>query len=396
MENENEMSESCEKPRYQLFDYLPEDKFQALKEDIGDNGVQNPVVLDENGEILDGHNRVRAWTELKQEGVDVPDYPTVVLTGMTEDQKRQYVRKSNILRRNLTPKELRECIADQLKETPLLSDRMIAKAIGVSPTTVGKVRAELEACGELSAVDSSIGADKKIRTRNRTKKNPDPSESECVAITDADVAESVPEYDPDFKNGHYSDVLNDMPSESVSLIITHPPFLADEQDQWEKFGGFAAEKLRRGGFLLAYCPQDHLPMAINGLSRKIQYVWEISASRPSTDAWHGHIDSRWEPVLVFCKPPYDESARFCDIHLVEEPKVKSPDREWYPGEAKDLIEMFSRVGDCVVDPFVSSGDSIYSAFVAGRRFIGCNAVEAVLAKAMKQYERIKGQMELPR
>ncbi len=44
---------------------------------------------------------------------------------------------------------------------PEKSDRQLAKAIGVSPTTVGTARKDLEQKGEVSKLDTSIGKDGK-------------------------------------------------------------------------------------------------------------------------------------------------------------------------------------------------------------------------------------------
>ena len=125
MKKENKLPESWMKRPYQLFDDLPPEQYEALKEDIRIYGVRVPIEMDERGEVLDGHNRLRAWIELKREGVEVPDYPTVVRTGMNELEKRLYVRSLNLNRRQLTPAQRRQCVADELKETPDLSDRQI-------------------------------------------------------------------------------------------------------------------------------------------------------------------------------------------------------------------------------------------------------------------------------
>lgn len=54
-------------------------------------------------------------------------------------------------------------IADQLQETPDRFLRWIAKTLGVHHTTVGSVRAEMSATGELSQLDRTLGADGKSR-----------------------------------------------------------------------------------------------------------------------------------------------------------------------------------------------------------------------------------------
>jgi len=119
---------------YQLLPDLSKDDFAALKADIEERGVIVPVELDEGGNVLDGHNRLRAWSELKAEGVTLPDYPRVVRGGMTEQQKRNHVRALNIIRRQLT-KEQR---ADQW--AAMRADGMtyqgIADATGVSDQNV--------------------------------------------------------------------------------------------------------------------------------------------------------------------------------------------------------------------------------------------------------------------
>lgn len=64
--------------------------FEDLKADIAERGILVPVEVDENGAILDGHKRVRAWHELRAEGVPLPDYARLVRADMTEEQKRDH------------------------------------------------------------------------------------------------------------------------------------------------------------------------------------------------------------------------------------------------------------------------------------------------------------------
>ena len=69
----------------------------------------------------------------------------------------------HVARRHLSHVQKRFLIAQHLKDAPNLSDRQIASIFGVSPTTVGSVRHELEATGQLSKLDSRLGADGKVR-----------------------------------------------------------------------------------------------------------------------------------------------------------------------------------------------------------------------------------------
>ena len=54
--------------------------------------------------------------------------------------------------------------------TPEKSDRQIANALGVSPTTIGSTRHKMEDNGQLSQLDSSVGADGKERPRQAKRK----------------------------------------------------------------------------------------------------------------------------------------------------------------------------------------------------------------------------------
>ena len=133
-------------------------QFKALKEDIADRGILTPIDIDEKGNILDGHHRFRACKEL-----GIIDFPTVIRLGLTEQEKRLFSRKSNMMRRHLNRKQIRELIAAQLKETPKWANNRIGLELGVSHNTVKKVRTELEATCQIDKFDKLEGLDKKVR-----------------------------------------------------------------------------------------------------------------------------------------------------------------------------------------------------------------------------------------
>ena len=152
------------KEKYQLLPELPPEQFEALKADIAERGVVVPVVVDEFGAILDGHNRARACREL-----GINDYPVEVRSGLSEEEKRVFARKLNVLRRHLSRDQVRDLIAEQLKETPAWANNRIAGALGVDDKTVATVRAGLEATSELPKLDKLVGADGKERPVKRPR-----------------------------------------------------------------------------------------------------------------------------------------------------------------------------------------------------------------------------------
>ncbi len=112
-------------------------EYESLKADIAERGVLVPVEVDEHGEVLDGHHRIKAWHELRSDGVNLPDYPKMIRSGLTEEQKRNHARSLNVLRRHLS-KEQREAVIVEMANDGM-SQRQIASVVGVTQPTIHNV-----------------------------------------------------------------------------------------------------------------------------------------------------------------------------------------------------------------------------------------------------------------
>jgi ParB-like chromosome segregation protein Spo0J len=121
-------------PNYQPLPPLTDDEYAALMADIKANGVLVPIEVDENGNVLDGHHRARICEEL---GISPP---TVVRTGLTEDQKHEHALRLNLTRRHLTTVQKRDLIHAELKRDASRSNRAIARLLGVDHKTVAACR----------------------------------------------------------------------------------------------------------------------------------------------------------------------------------------------------------------------------------------------------------------
>ena len=136
---------------YQVMPELSETDFEALKADIAERGVMVPVEYDEDGNILDGHHRVKACHEL-----GIKDWRRLVRKDFSEEEKRTHARQLNIARRHLNQEQKRELILGQLIDTPEQSNRQIARALGVSHVTVNAVREESERRGQIVHVSETV------------------------------------------------------------------------------------------------------------------------------------------------------------------------------------------------------------------------------------------------
>jgi ParB-like chromosome segregation protein Spo0J len=166
-------------PAAELFPLMSEPELRELGENIKANGLLEPISI-EGKKLLDGRNRLDAIELVGMKlkftygrrgpqsfiiGMDSDDftpplYPVLTLNDTTDDyiDPYVYVISKNIHRRHLTPEQKRELIAKLLKAKPEQSDRQIAKQTKASPTTVGKIRNQSEATGDVSKLDTRIDA----------------------------------------------------------------------------------------------------------------------------------------------------------------------------------------------------------------------------------------------
>lgn len=158
--------------------------------------------------LLDGRNRIAALEkniELSR-GVDPdlslerafdyhggdPDHPVVLFHRDLDPYA--YVASANLHRRHLTAEQKRDVIAKVLKANPEKSDRQIAETVKVSPTTVGKVRSELEQAGDVSRLDTRTDTKGRQQPMRRRDAPPEvPAETQAEAQPEAQAAAQATE-----------------------------------------------------------------------------------------------------------------------------------------------------------------------------------------------------------
>ncbi len=128
--------------QFQLLPDLAPTEYDALKADIALNGVLVPVEVDQDGMMLDGHHRLRAWSELTSAGVDLPAYPRLVRSFQDDDERVEHALKLNLQRRHLTRDQLRSVALDlrhrgwqyeRIAETLVVPETTIKRWISESP-----------------------------------------------------------------------------------------------------------------------------------------------------------------------------------------------------------------------------------------------------------------------
>ena len=118
-------------PFANLLPPLAMDEFEALRQSIERDGVRDAIIIDEVGNILDGHNRYRLQ----------PDAPTRVVKGLTPAQKMAFSILVNFQRRNLLPDQKQE-VGKRQREIAVtlraegMDQAEIGAALGVSRQSV--------------------------------------------------------------------------------------------------------------------------------------------------------------------------------------------------------------------------------------------------------------------
>lgn len=143
--------------RFQGLPPLSPDEYQALEQSILEHGVLVPILLDENGIVIDGHHRRKI---AKHHDIDCP---TETKTGLTDTAKRTLALSINLDRRHLNREQRRILAAESLKVDPQLADTVHARRTGVSDKTVTTVRSELESTSEIPKLERTLGADGRQR-----------------------------------------------------------------------------------------------------------------------------------------------------------------------------------------------------------------------------------------
>jgi len=162
---------------YQLFDILPPAVEDALRESIREFGVIVPVVVDQHGQILDGHHRKRIADEL---GVDVA-WSTIAVEN--EEHGKRIALDLNTNRRQVSRKE-RLRMVKHLSEAGHTT-RAIAEAVGASKSQVDRDEAELSRAGQLDKPDKKVGKDGKVRPSKRPPVVTTTTEAEAEAVGEA-------------------------------------------------------------------------------------------------------------------------------------------------------------------------------------------------------------------
>lgn len=405
-----------------VLDLLPAlraEEYEALKRDIAEHGILVPPIIDgDTGEIVDGHHRVRAWTELRAEGVRVPDYPRDVRRFSSEEQRLAFFLAANLYRRHLSRQQRAEVVA-RLREQGW-SLRRVSEVVGVHHETARRdlaivadatipARVARQGGGTYPArrpkpIPSILVRSARDETRamaaltalGDVAPGPDLRRSEEKARLAALArrrAEAVPEVAEgpgwEIRLGDFREVLADLPDGSVDAVVCDPPYDVAGAPLYSDLSAFAARVLKPGRLCVAYCGKMALPEHFERLGEHLEYVWTGALFLPGrhTIFRRKMIFGRWRPVAFFSNGPYEVRTTIVDaLWAAGRGEKSADDHPWQQavGPFERLLDMTTKPGELVVDPFVGSGTTGVACVNRGRRFMGADVNPGAVSLAIRR------------
>jgi site-specific DNA-methyltransferase (adenine-specific) len=406
--------------KYQILPPLNEQEYETLKNSIDTNGLEYPVIVDENGEIVDGFHRQRACEELKVK------CSRIVREFESESEKYELALSLNCNRRHLSQNQKRRVIEGYLLRDPQIANNNLADLIGLSKNTVASVREHLEATGQIDKFEKLRGRDGKLRNKKQNKilanSNKEAEKAyqiigdlpdSCTgktydmvtanrrarrnksAIKRKEEIESVaPVNEDDIRLYHtrFQDLekIAGIEPESINLICTDIPYGKEFLPEIEGLAEFAERVLVEGGIFLTYSGNFYLPQVMDKFEKHLTYRWQISshykgdATLLSLGSYK--VTSSWKPILVYSKGETTRKGRFNDSV-----NVQSKEKAWHHwqqplDEAVKLIHNFSSPGDLVVDPCGGGFTTAIACRNLNRRYIGCDVEPECVSRGIKRLQ----------
>jgi ParB-like chromosome segregation protein Spo0J len=190
----------------------------------------------------------------------------------------------------------------------------------------------------------------------------------------------------DFRLGDFEEVFADLPDGSIDCIITDPPYPYEFIEVWTKLSRFAKRVLKPNGYCIAYSGQMYLPEVIKRMNEHLDYYWTFAVYHEGqTQIVNGiNLMCRWKPVLIFQNGKKKIENTFQDYFISEQREKNGHDWQQSKSGVGYLIEMFTKEGDTIFEPFAGSGTTIIAARDKNRNILSAEIDEKTynIAKAL--------------
>jgi hypothetical protein len=185
------------------------------------------------------------------------------------------------------------------------------------------------------------------------------------------LSRSAPLIEPEFRIGDCREVLHDIATDSVAIVLTDPPWSNEDKWCFRWLADFAARVLIPGGSLVCFiggltCWREVANWFGERLQDQPLLAMPLTQVRPLPGLF---VRVEHRPVLWFTKGPRRTRGMVPTLA-----RSSGKDKELHPWQQGDAvwqwIEPLTDPGDLVVDPFYGSGEWGHICGAMGRKWIG--------------------------
>jgi DNA methylase/ParB-like nuclease domain len=407
--NDNKTSKIKINEEYaKLVSEISQSDYESLKTSIKEDGLFVPIILNQHGTILDGHHRYRACHEL---GIEPRTMKREFEDPLLE---KQFIIEVNLKRRQLNEFQIAE-LGYKLEEVEgekarkrqvdlagtrrnnkdndygdntntLYSfeykvakedrtgrvQKIISDKIGLSPTTYYRAKKIIEESPE-SVKDKvrsgSVTINKAYKHLQKEQKR------KQFLLQNSESKISFPE-GVKLIQGDFVEFSKDIPSNSIDLIFTDPPYGEEYLHLYKSLFEVAHKVLKDdGGSLLTYCGHIALPRILRYAEEAgLGYWWTLCLKHSGASArvFGRYMIADWKPILFLVKGSKPNLVGDLIHDVIES---KPPDKtlnDWIQStvEAEYLISKLTVENQIVFDPMMGTGTTGIAALKLKRQFLG--------------------------
>lgn len=177
--------------------------------------------------------------------------------------------------------------------------------------------------------------------------------------------------------GDAKDILQQLPSESIDLVLTDPPYLRKYLYTYDYLAEFCPRIMKDGASLLTIIGHYTIPDVVKKFDGKLKYRWIFCMNQEKGK--HARmamgIEVMWKPILWYVKRAYPNGRGFIKdmFKVTSVDSIKKKQHKWQQSEqwAEFFISKltFNR-NDIVLDPYFGSGTVGVVCEKFNRRWIG--------------------------
>lgn len=370
----------------------PQPKSAELHASITAVGLRNPVVMDEEGNVIDGHERRSICEELGLDWLAGAD----VRIGLTEIQKKALAIELNLWRRpiHLTQKQRNELLDVYLMANPHLSEPQVAELFCVNQSTVNRRKRELMRQHKLPKVVATVGKDGRTRRVGERRKQPariivkSRAEYESLKPALAEVGDNLTGLVRRPKRIHALAErkkslreVNEAPVQalpadiqiehcdfrnlriepgSVDVILTDVLWSPNAEHDWKELARLAKTWLRPNGLFCSIIGNFSWPHFCRAVMDELHYqlTIKIDFSAP-TRSYSRNIVESWRPAPVFARSDTLIIEKISDTITIPGRSDRDHEKQYHDWQqplsvAEELLRRLSKPGSLIVDPHLGT------------------------------------------